>query len=223
MEFKLPENWKIFLENEDEKEYMLSLKGSLFEGFKNQRKIYPEARNIFRAFELTPSNKTKVVILGQDPYHGINQANGLSFSVGENIKIPPSLKNIFKEIYTDLGIVNKSKGELSSWANQGVLLLNSVLTVEDSQPGIHSNLGWETFTDKVIHKLGEEEDIVFMLWGKFASNKTKFINPDKNLILSSSHPSPLSAYRGFFGSKHFSKCNEYLSSKNKEKINWKIK
>ena len=223
MKFKLPENWKIFLENEDEKEYMLSLKGSLFEGFKNQRKIYPEAKNIFKAFELTSPNRTKVVILGQDPYHGINQANGLSFSVSENIKIPPSLKNIFKEINTDLGIVNNSNGELSSWANQGILLLNSILTVEDSRPGIHSNLGWEAFTDKVIHKLGEKKDIVFMLWGKYASNKAKFINPDKNLILSSSHPSPLSAYRGFFGSKHFSKCNEYLSSKNKEKINWKIK
>jgi uracil-DNA glycosylase len=223
MKFNLPKIWNNFLENEHEKEYMLSLRCRLNEDIKKEKIIYPKKSNIFKAFELTSPNKAKVIILGQDPYHGFNQANGLSFSVPNKTNIPPSLRNIFKEIKNDLGIDNKKKGDLSSWAKQGVLLLNTNLTVEEKKPGSHSNLGWELFTDKVISGLSKKKGRVFMLWGRMAAKKANLIDSSKNLILISPHPSPLSAYRGFFGCKHFSQCNNYLKQNSKKEINWKIK
>lgn len=223
MKFNLPKIWNNFLENEHEKEYMLSLRCRLEVDIKKEKNIYPETSNIFKAFELTSPNKVKVIILGQDPYHRFNQANGLSFSVSKKIDIPPSLRNIFKEIKNDLGINNEENGDLSSWAKQGVLLLNTNLTVEEKKPGSHSNLGWEIFTDKVICDLSKKKGIVFMLWGIKATKKANLIDSSKNLILISPHPSPLSAYRGFFGCKHFSQCNNYLKQNRKKEINWMIK
>ena len=187
----------------------------------NHKPFFPEEHNIFKAFELCPFEKTKVVIIGQDPYHGPNQAMGLSFSVPQHIKIPPSLRNIFKELYSDLKI-EKTHGDLTSWAEQGVLLLNSVLTVEPGKPNSHKNIGWESFTDEIIHILNsKKENIVFILWGKYAQKKASAVDSKKHLVLCAHHPSPLSANRGgFFGCKHFSQCNEYLISKQLDPIHW---
>ncbi|SFV55215.1 Uracil-DNA glycosylase, family 1 [hydrothermal vent metagenome] len=197
---------------------MLDLKSFLIQQKKQKKIIYPHSKNWFKAFELTPFDKVRVVILGQDPYHGEKQAHGLSFSVPQNIKAPPSLKNIFKEINNDLQIDNKTT-DLTPWAKQGVLLLNSVLTVEKNSPASHSNKGWEVFTDKVISLLNQhKKGIVFLLWGAYAQSKSILIDTNKHLILKAVHPSPLSAYRGFFGCKHFSKTNNYLS----QPINWKL-
>ena len=185
--------------------------------------VFPPKDNIFEALKLTSFKNTKVVIVGQDPYHGINEAHGLSFSVQKGIKIPPSLKNIYKELYNDLGIEPKPHGDLSGWAKQGVLLLNAVLTVEKDKAASHRNLGWERLTDYVIKILNtKEEPVVFILWGNFAKEKAGLINNPKHLILTSPHPSPFSANNGFFGSKPFSKTNNYLKKNNQTIIDWSL-
>lgn len=218
---KIENSWKNILKNEFEKEYFKKLADFVRKEYINS-KIYPPPKDLFRAFSLCPFSKVKVIILGQDPYHGIGQANGLCFAVNNVITIPPSLKNIFKEIRSDLEIETKESGDLSRWAEQGILLLNSVLTVKADNPGSHQNKGWELFTDEVINKLSnEKESLVFMLWGNYAKNKGKLIDKKKHLVLESVHPSPFSANDGFFGCKHFSKANEYLRNKGFEEINWK--
>lgn len=186
------------------------------------KKVYPEPQNIFGAFWLTPFSKVKVVILGQDPYHGPNQAHGLSFSVQDGINPPPSLKNIYKEIESNFDIKKDfTNGNLTSWADQGVFLLNSVLTVVANSPASHQGKGWEKFTDLVISKLSDKrENMVFMLWGNFAKSKKNLIDQNKHLVLESAHPSPFSAYNGFFGNQHFLKCNQYLKESGLSTINW---
>lgn len=220
MDVKIEASWKEQLNDEFDKDYFVKLT----EFIKNEyltKKIFPPAKLIFNAFEHTPFNKVKVVILGQDPYHNDGQAHGLSFSVNEGIQQPPSLVNIFKEINRDLGIPVPKSGDLTRWANQGVLLLNATLTVEAHKAGSHQGKGWETFTDTAIRKLAENRsNIVFMLWGSYAQRKADFIDANKHLILKSPHPSPLSAHRGFIGNNHFGLANEYLKSKDIEPINW---
>ena len=185
--------------------------------------IFPSKENIFNALKLTPYSNVKVVIMGQDPYHGVGEAHGLSFSVQKGIKIPPSLQNIYKELEDDLHIPPKAHGELTNWAKQGVLLLNAVLTVEKDKAGSHRNLGWELFTDYIIKLLNLKDDpIVFIFWGNYARSKKKYITNSKHLIIESAHPSPLSAYNGFFGSKPFSKTNNFLINNNKEPIDWSL-
>ena len=187
----------------------------------DKKVVYPEQDNIFKALKLTPYSNVKVVIVGQDPYHGEKEANGLSFSVSPGIKLPPSLKNIYKELYDDLKIDRKDNGDLTDWAEQGVLLLNTVLTVEKDKPASHRNIGWELLTDYIIKTLNEKkEPIVFILWGNFAKNKTKLITNQRHLIITSSHPSPFSARYGFFGSKPFSKANNFLISNDISPIKW---
>lgn len=185
--------------------------------------IYPKKESIFKALELTPLKDVKVVILGQDPYHGEGQANGLSFSVNKGIKLPPSLRNIYKELEQDLGIPTPTHGDLTNWSKQGVLLLNSVLTVEKGKPGSHKNMGWQEYTDGIIKQISEEkENIVFILWGKYAESKKELIDNNKHKIIISTHPSPFSARKGFFGSKPFSRTNNYLKEHNKKEIDWNI-
>ena len=187
----------------------------------DKKVVYPEQDNIFKALKLTPYSNVKVVIVGQDPYHGEKEANGLSFSVSPGIKLPPSLKNIYKELYDDLKIDRKDNGDLTDWAEQGVLLLNAVLTVEKDKPASHHNIGWELLTDYIIKTLNEKkEPIVFILWGNFAKNKAKLITNQRHLIITSSHPSPFSARYGFFGSKPFSKANNFLISNDITQIKW---
>ena len=189
----------------------------------DEKTIYPPKDYIFNALKLTSFSNTKVVIVGQDPYHGENEAHGLSFSVQKGIKIPPSLKNIYKELYDDLGIKPKDNGDLTNWAKQGVLLLNAVLTVEKDKPASHRNLGWERLTDYIIKVLNtKEEPIVFILWGNFAKEKSALITNQKHLIITSAHPSPFSANHGFFGSKPFSKANNYLESNGIKPIDWSL-
>ena len=184
--------------------------------------IYPAQKDIFRAFDLCPFDKVKVVILGQDPYHGVGQANGLCFAVGEGIKLPPSLQNIFKEIESDLKIKPNLDVDLSRWAKQGVLLLNATLTVRANAPGSHQKKGWEEFTNAAIAKLStERENLVFILWGNYAKQKGSIIDRSKHLVLESAHPSPFSAYNGFFGNKHFSQTNKYLKEKGLREIDWR--
>lgn len=221
MEVKIEKSWKKVLEKEFNKEYFIGLVDFVKSEYKKGI-VYPPAKFIFNAFELTPFNEVKVVVLGQDPYHGPNQANGLAFSVSDEIKIPPSLVNIYKEIESDIGEKTKNiNGNLENWAKQGVLMLNSTLTVKGNQAGSHQNKGWEEFTNAVIKILSEEkEDLVFILWGAYAQKKGLVIDGSKHLIIKSTHPSPFSAYSGFFGSKPFSKCNAYLSSKGFDSISW---
>lgn len=192
---------------------------NLEEIYKDGKKIYPPKYHVFRAMELCPLDKVKVVILGQDPYHGPGQANGLAFSVNKGITLPPSLRNIFKELESDLRIKN-TYGDLTSWAKQGVLLLNTVLTVEEGKPGSHYDIGWEKYTDNIIRHLNKKEDIIFVLWGSKAKAKKLLIDEEKHYILESAHPSPLSC-QGFFGCRHFSKINDILVSINKKIINWR--
>jgi len=219
---QLKEAWKNVLQDEFKENYIRHLKQFLIKEKVNYT-IYPRGEDIFNAFNTTPFNNVKVVILGQDPYHGKGQAHGLSFSVPNEVKTPPSLVNIFKEIDRDLGIKNYGNGDLTKWANQGVLLLNSTLTVRKDEAGSHQNKGWEEFTDKVISTISElKEGVIFLLWGKSAQNKQKLIDKNKHHILISSHPSPLSAYRGFLGCGHFSVCNEILKNQNKTEINWEL-
>jgi len=213
-------SWYELLKDEFEKDYFLKLRKFIKNEYKTKQ-IFPHPKNIFKAFELTPANDVKVVILGQDPYHGANQAHGLAFSVQEDIKIPPSLNNIYKELYDDLNIPIKRSGNLESWAKQGVLLLNSVLTVESGKANSHKNIGWEKFTESVISLISKKKEIlVFLLWGNYAHKKEDFIESNNHLILKSVHPSPLSAYNGFFGSKHFSKANNFLKKNNIKEIVW---
>lgn len=220
MDVKIEESWKKQLQNEFQKDYFVNLTSFIRDEYQTKQ-IFPPAKLIFNAFEHTPFDKVKVVILGQDPYHNDGQAHGLSFSVNDGIQFPPSLINIFKEINTDLGIPIPKSGNLTRWADQGVLLLNATLTVQAHQAGSHQNKGWENFTDAAIKKLADErENIVFVLWGSYAQKKAAFIDGNKHLILKSVHPSPLSAHRGFFGNKQFSQINEYLISKGLTQIQW---
>lgn len=216
MEVKIEGSWKRELEQEFGQDYFVALTNFVKNEYKNST-VYPPAKFIFRAFEMTPFDKVKVVILGQDPYHGNGEANGLCFAVDEGVRNPPSLQNIYKELKTDIGV----EGNINNWAKQGVLLLNSTLTVRANTPGSHQNKGWEQFTDAVIKILSEKkEELVFILWGKYAQDKGKIINDQKHLVFKSPHPSPFSAHSGFFGSKPFSKCNEYLAKNGLGKIEW---
>lgn len=213
--------WEDVINLEKEKEYYKKLHEEIEKKYENSI-VFPEKQNIFKAFSLTKLENLKVVILGQDPYHGFGQAQGLAFSTPKEIKNPPSMVNILKEINDDLGTKSLCEdGDLTPWAKQGVLLLNTILTVEEGKPKSHHNLGWEIFTDNIIKYISDNcKDIVFILWGSPAIAKTKLINKSKHHILTSPHPSPLSSYRGFFGSKHFSKTNEILTNLKKEPINW---
>lgn len=219
-DIKISPSWKEKLESEFEKPYFEALINFVKQEYQTQT-IYPPGKEIFKAFDSCPFEEVKVVIIGQDPYHGVGQANGLCFSVREGIRNPPSLVNIFKEIHTDLGKPIPTSGDLSRWAKQGVLLLNATLTVRASSPGSHQNKGWETFTDAVIKCISDErEHVVFILWGAYAQKKGEVINRSKHQVLMSPHPSPFSADRGFFGNKHFSKTNAYLKSKGLGEIDW---
>jgi len=212
-------SWFDLLNDEFEKDYFLMLKKFIISEYK-AKEIFPPPKLIFNAFNLTPVNKVKVVVIGQDPYHGLNQAHGLAFSVQNKVKIPPSLKNIYKELYADLHI-KRDSGCLENWANQGVLLLNSVLTVQSGIANSHKNKGWEQFTESVISKISEKKkNIVFLLWGSYAQKKENHIFKNDHLILKCVHPSPLSAYNGFFGSKPFSKINSFLNKHNIKEIVW---
>lgn len=213
-------SWKVALSDEFKRSYFVELLSFLKHESATQT-IYPPDNHIFNAFNNTPLQKVKVVLLGQDPYHRSGQANGLSFSVNPEVKIPPSLKNIFKELHSDIGMNMPHTGDLSSWATQGVLLLNSVLSVRAHEAASHKNKGWEKFTDTVIKIISEQtENIVFILWGNYAKKKGRYIDTNKHHVLCSAHPSPLSAYNGFFGSKPFSKTNSILSAFNKQPIQW---
>lgn len=218
----LKNNWNNLLKDEFEKDYYTDLHNFLVKEYKTKT-IYPNMYDIFNALHYTDYDKVKVVILGQDPYHGPKQAHGLSFSVLPGVPAPPSLKNIFKELNSDLGCYIPNNGYLKKWADQGVLLLNTSLTVRAGEANSHKNIGWEIFTDKIISLVNEKEDpVVFLLWGNNAIKKKELITNKKHLILSSVHPSPLSASRGFFGSKPFSKINNFLISINKKPIDWQI-
>ena len=220
MNVKIENSWKQLLGNEFNKPYFAAL-ASFVKAEYETKTIYPKANSIFKAFELCPVDKVKVVILGQDPYHGENQAHGLSFSVKEGVPIPPSLKNIFKELKSDLDLPFPSDGNLERWAKQGVLLLNATLTVEAHKAGSHQKKGWETFTSAVIEKLASKKsNLVFLLWGAYAQKKAIVIHSDKHLKLQSPHPSPLSAHRGFLGCQHFSQANAYLEAHGKPAIKW---
>ncbi len=217
---RIEAGWLEVLREEFEKPYFEKLKGFLLEE-KKQYQVFPPGKRIFAAFDHTPFNKVKVVILGQDPYHGNGQAHGLCFSVPDGVAIPPSLVNIYKELNSDLGIPIPKSGNLEKWAEQGVLLLNATLTVRANQAGSHQNQGWENFTDEVIRQLSARHTgLVFLLWGSYAQAKTALIDTSKHHVLKSVHPSPLSAYRGFFGCRHFSKTNALLLSTGKEPIDW---
>ncbi len=224
MEVKIQQEWKEVLQTEFEQEYFKNIAERLHREKREGNTIYPPGSLIFNAFELTPLSKVKVVILGQDPYHGAGQAHGLSFSVPDGVTPPPSLKNIYKEIESDLGIsINKNSGNLESWARQGVFLLNAVLTVRASEPTSHSNIGWNRFTDSVIKAISDNrEGVVFLLWGNYARSKRDLIDKSRHLVLEAAHPSPL-ARGAFFNCRHFSQCNNYLQAHGKEPINWQTR
>jgi len=214
-------SWQLYLAEEFEKAYMKELLGFLKEEKAKGKNIFPPEDQVFSAFALTPFDQVKVVVIGQDPYHGAGQAHGLSFSVGAGVKIPPSLMNIYKELKNDLGLQPPTHGSLLDWAKQGVLMLNAVLTVEEGKAGSHHKRGWEKFTDKVIEILNrEKKHLVFILWGSPAQKKAQHVDDQKHLLIKSVHPSPLSSHRGFFGSKPFSKTNEYLHQHHLEPIHW---
>jgi uracil-DNA glycosylase len=218
----IEQGWKTVLMDQFQSPYFGTLKEFLVEE-KKRYTIYPPGRLIFNAFQRTPFDRVKVVILGQDPYHGKGQAHGLCFSVPQGIPKPPSLVNIFKELHSDLGIPLPEHGNLEKWADQGVLLINATLTVRDSQAGSHQNRGWETFTNRVIEVVSKEKSgVVFLLWGRFAQAKESLIDTNKHLVLKAAHPSPLSAYNGFFGCRHFSKTNLYLEQLGKTGIDWTL-
>ena len=219
-EVRIAEDWKAVIGEEFSKPYFEELISFVKQEYATSQ-VFPAGRNIFRAFDKCPFDNVKVVIIGQDPYHGDGQANGLCFSVNDGVPFPPSLKNIFKEVHDDVGTPIPTSGELDRWAEQGVLLLNSVLTVKAHNAASHAGHGWEIFTDAVVRAIAErKEGVVYMLWGSYAQRKGAIANPERNLILHSVHPSPLSSYRGFVGCKHFSKANEYLKSIGKEEIKW---
>ena len=221
MEVKIEPSWKKILSAEFDKDYFKKLTTFVKSEYQSGR-VYPPPKFIFRAFDLTPFDKVKVVILGQDPYHGAGQANGLCFAVSRGVRLPPSVQNIYKEIETDLGKKPSfPEGDLEGWASQGVLLLNATLTVSEKSPGSHQKQGWEEFTDAVIKALSEQKErLVFILWGAYAQKKGAMIDESKHFVIRSPHPSPFSAYSGFFGSKPFSRCNNYLESIGEDIINW---
>lgn len=222
-EVKLEESWKHALGQEFSDPYMGELKRFLVAEKQAGKRIFPKGSEYFRALDLTPLDEVKVVILGQDPYHGLGQAHGLCFSVKPGVRIPPSLVNIYKEMETDLGIPPARHGFLEHWAEQGVLLLNSVLTVEESQAASHQGKGWERFTDAVIRTVNDECDgVVFILWGSYAQKKAAFVDQQRHLVLKSAHPSPLSAHNGFLGSRPFSRANAYLQSIGKDPVDWRL-
>ncbi len=215
-------SWDEVLKDEYKKDYFKNIAMFINKEYR-EKTIFPPKSDILRAFKLTDYDNVKVVILGQDPYHGINEANGLAFSVSKGVRLPPSLQNIFKELYNDLGITVSQNGDLEKWAKEGVLLLNSVFTVEKDKPASHKNIGWEQFSDEVIKKVNEKPTpVVFILWGNFAKSKAKYITNPIHLVITSPHPSPFSAYSGFFGSKPFSKTNDFLRENNIKEIDWKI-
>ena len=215
-------SWDQVLKDEYQKDYFKNIAMFINKEYR-EKTIFPPKSNILRAFKLTDYDNVKVVILGQDPYHGINEANGLAFSVSKGVRLPPSLQNIYKELYSDLGITISNNGDLEKWAREGVLLLNSVFTVEKDKPASHKNIGWEQFSDEVIKKVNEKNTpVVFILWGNFAKSKAKYITNPIHLVITSPHPSPFSAYSGFFGSKPFSRTNEFLRKNNIKEIDWKI-
>lgn len=220
MEVKIESGWKSRLREEFEKDYFIRLTDFVRDEY-SKTAVYPPGSLIFNAFNLCPFDRVKAVIIGQDPYHGPGQAHGLCFSVRDGVDFPPSLINIFKEIEDDLGIARPRSGDLTRWAEQGVLLLNATLTVRAHQAGSHQKKGWEEFTDKAISKLNHEKDhLVFFLWGAYAQHKGETIDRSRHLVLESVHPSPLSASRGFFGNRHFSRCNEYLLKQGSEPVDW---
>lgn len=220
MSFTIESSWNRILENEFKKSYFKDLMAFINQEY-GTNLVYPAQKKIFAAFDYTPFDNLKVVLIGQDPYHGDCQANGLCFSVDKNIKLPPSLKNIFKEINSDLGIETPQNGNLDRWAKQGVLMLNATLTVRANSPGSHQKMGWETFTNAVINIINEQKkDIVFILWGAYAQKKGLIIDKNKHFVVESAHPSPFSAYNGFFGSKPFSKTNDFLLKKGLKPIDW---
>jgi len=220
MDVKIETSWKEVLKEEFEKDYFIKLTEFVRNEFKTKL-VFPPAPQIFNAFNHCPFDKVKVVIIGQDPYHNVNQAHGLCFSVNDGVDFPPSLLNIFKEIERDLSITMPKSGNLTRWADQGVLLLNATLTVEAHKAASHQGKGWESFTDSVIRKIADEkEHVVFMLWGNYAQQKGAFINASRHLVLKTVHPSPLSAYRGFIGCGHFSAANKYLQQFGIEEIKW---
>ena len=222
-ETQLEESWLKKLEPEFQKPYMRDLRSFLKKQKEQKKNIYPKGEEFFAALNLTPLDKVKVVIIGQDPYHGPGQAHGLCFSVKKDVRIPPSLVNIYKELKDDMGLTPPDHGFLEDWAKEGVLLLNNVLTVEHGKAGSHHGQGWEVFTDKIIQVLNEKkENLVFILWGSPAQKKAAAVDPKKHFILKSVHPSPLSSYRGFFGSKPFSQTNKFLKAKGLREIDWKI-
>jgi len=213
--------WERFIKDESKKFYFQSLKNRLSDRYKSAT-IYPARENVLRAFKLTPFEDVRVVILGQDPYHGPGQAHGLSFSVPDGVPMPPSLQNVFREVHKSMGIKLVRSGNLERWAKQGVLLLNSVLTVEAGKPGSHADLGWETFTDNAIKLINAEKTgVVFMLWGNYAKKKADLIDESKHAVLTATHPSPFSAHKGFFGCDHFWACNVYLNLVHGDDIDWK--
>ena len=222
-QIQLEESWKKKLLPEFEKDYMKNLKIFLSTCLESKKEIFPSGDEYFSALNLTPFEKVKVVIMGQDPYHGSQQAHGLAFSVKPGTSLPPSLKNIFKELSSDIGGPIPGSGYLQKWADEGVLLLNAVLTVENGAANSHQGQGWEQFTDQIIHILNEQkQNLVFILWGSYAQKKGAFIDRKKHHVIQSAHPSPLSSYRGFFGSKPFSKANNYLQSTGQKPIDWTL-
>ncbi len=220
MNVKIQESWKSALAGEFDKDYFIKLTDFVRGEYLAGKKVYPAPANIFNAFNLCPLDQVKVVIIGQDPYHEPGQAHGLCFSVLPPTPVPPSLVNIYKEIQSDLGRPSITHGDLTAWANQGVLLLNATLTVQAHLAASHTGRGWEQFTDAVIRAVASRDNIVYMLWGSYAQRKAEFVDANRNLILKSVHPSPLSAHRGFFGNHHFSRANEYLVAHGKTPINW---
>ena len=219
----LADDWRQILQLELDQPYLQQLQVFLAKQRAEGKCVYPPEHQLFSALQATSMAAVKVVILGQDPYHGVGQANGLAFSVPEGVAIPPSLKNIYQELQSDLGVTLPSHGNLYPWAKQGVLLLNAVLSVEQQQAASHKGQGWEQLTDKIIESINQQcEHVVFLLWGAYAQKKGRFINTDKHLVLTSVHPSPLSAYRGFFGCRHFSQCNDYLQQWGESPIGWQL-
>lgn len=220
-EIRLEDSWKKRLGDEFSQEYMIRLRDFLLQRKRAGAVIYPPGGQIFNALNFTPFKEVKVVILGQDPYHGHGQAHGLCFSVQDGVDIPPSLINIYKELESDLGVARPANGNLQCWADQGVLLLNAVLTVEHGQAGSHQGKGWEQFTDRIVSELNSgRESLVFLLWGGYAKKKGSVIDRSRHLVLTAPHPSPLSAHRGFLGCRHFSKANQWLKRHNKSSIEW---
>lgn len=223
IDIKLEQSWKHALQDEFDKPYMQKLRAFLLVEQQQGKVIYPKSSEYLQALDLTPVQNVKVVVLGQDPYHGDGQAHGLSFSVKPDVRIPPSLRNIYKELHDDIGFTSPSHGYLESWARQGVLLLNSVLTVERAQAASHQKRGWEEFTDAIIRVVNAKDDpVVFLLWGSYAQKKAAFVDQSKHLVLKAVHPSPLSAHRGFFGCKHFSQANAFLKLHRRVPIDWTL-